>query len=216
VGIIRILSTKAISENEVYIQMSKKNKCIKSPDVNELDNTGHELHKVIEKEFLPLVASYNGDQINLNIKYLGGEKPCKGLSRDEVKNAANQLTRICTARKGLLENEELLIKLNASLATFSKMDPRDSIEAMMITQLIAIQEMTMLMAERALIADQPSEYIDQCVNRTTKLARSHASLVEAFTKYRTKGIQKITVQHVTVSDGGQAVIGDLHQGGGGE
>jgi hypothetical protein len=191
--------------------MSKKGKCIE-----ESENTVHEINKIIEKEFLPLVASYNGDQINIGIKCLGGKKVCKGISRDEVRNAANQLTRICTARKGLIEKDELLIKLNASLATFSEMDPKDSIEAMMITQMIAIQEMTMLMAERALIADQTSEGTDYCVNQVTKLSRSYASLAEAFTKYRTKGMQKITVQHVTVSDGGQAVIGDIHQRGGGE
>jgi hypothetical protein len=52
------------------------------------------------------------------------------------------------------------------------------------------------------------------MNRATKLCRTYTSLVEALTKYRTKGQQKITVQHVNINDGGQAVIGDITQGGG--
>ena len=87
---------------------------------------------------------------------------------------------------------------------------------MMITQMIAVHEMALSMSEKALITEQPNEFVEQNVNRVTKLCRSYASLVEAFNKYRTKGQQKITVQHVNVNDGGQAVIGDIKQGEGNE
>ncbi len=92
------------------------------------------------------------------------------------------------------------------------MKPKDSIEAMMITQMIAVHEMALQASERSLITEQPDEFVGKNVNRATKLCRSYASLVEAFNKYRTKGQQKITVQHVNVNDGGQAVIGDVNQG----
>ncbi len=91
---------------------------------------------------------------------------------------------------------------------------KDSIEAMMITQMIAVHEMTLLMSEKALITEQPNEFVEQNVNRVTKLTRSYSALVEALNKYRTKGQQKITVQHVNVENGGQAIVGDVNQGGG--
>jgi hypothetical protein len=35
--------------------------------------------------------------------------------------------------------------------------------------------------------------------------------LEAFKRYRTGGEQKVTVQHVSVSDGGQAIVGNVTQ-----
>jgi hypothetical protein len=110
--------------------------------------------------------------------------------------------RLCKAREGGLTKGEILTKPNASFAIFTGMKPKDSIEAMMITQMIALHEMALLASERALITEQPDEFVEQNVNRATKLCRSYASMVEALNKYRTKGQQKITVQHVNVNDGG--------------
>ncbi|MBK8817334.1 MAG: hypothetical protein IPN42_18350 [Methylococcaceae bacterium] len=42
-----------------------------------------------------------------------------------------------------------------------------------------------------------------------KLARTFTTQIEALKRYRSNGEQKMTVQHVTVNEGGQAVIGDV-------
>jgi hypothetical protein len=42
-----------------------------------------------------------------------------------------------------------------------------------------------------------------------KLARTFAVQVEALKRYRTGGEQKVTVQHVTVNEGGQAIVGSV-------
>ncbi len=194
--------------------MSGKVKQIKSSPTDETECSENEMDQILENEFMPLAASYVDENLRLEIRYLDGKKPCKGLSVDEVKNATGQLFRFYETRKDWVGEGEALLQLNAALAAFSRMDPGDSVEAMMISQMIVIQEMTMVMAERTLVTGQSSEYIDRCTNRVTKLSRTYASLAEALTKYRTKGRQRITVQHVTVSDGGQAVIGDVNQGGG--
>ena len=39
--------------------------------------------------------------------------------------------------------------------------------------------------------------------------------MEALKRYRTGGEQKVTVQHVTVNEGGQAVVGNVSQTPGG-
>ena len=49
----------------------------------------------------------------------------------------------------------------------------------------------------------------------TKLARTFAAQMEALKRYRTGGEQKVTVQHVTVNEGGQAVVGNVSQAPGG-
>ncbi len=46
----------------------------------------------------------------------------------------------------------------------------------------------------------------------TKLARTFGAQMEALKRYRTGGEQKVVVQHVHVSDGGQAaVVGNVNQ-----
>jgi hypothetical protein len=45
-----------------------------------------------------------------------------------------------------------------------------------------------------------------------KLARTFAAQVEALKKYRSPGEQTIKVQHVTVNDGGQAIVGNVNRG----
>jgi hypothetical protein len=171
--------------------------------------------KSIVAESTTIEAQYQDDgKIEAAITYYNGDQLYTGCTSAEIGNTLNQMVRLFAARKGSIGEEELLTKVNASLSVFTGMKPKDSIEAMMITQMIALHEMTLLESERALLKEQPDESVEKHINRATKFCRSHASLVEAFNKYRTKGRQKITVQHVNVNDGGQAIVGDVNQGGG--
>jgi len=163
---------------------------------------------------MPIVARYQDDGDIEVSAHFDDDSPYIRYSSAEIGNTLNELARLSKARKGSIGKEELLTKLNASLSIFTGMKPKDSVEAMMITQMIALHEMALLSSERALITEQPDEFVGKNVNRATKLCRTYALLAEALTKYRTKGQQKITVQHVNVNDGGQAVIGDVNQGGG--
>ena len=57
---------------------------------------------------------------------------------------------------------------------------------------------------------------DPALMGVNKLARTFAAQVEALKKHRGAGEQPIWFEHVTVNDGGQAVVGIIHpQGGGG-
>jgi hypothetical protein len=47
------------------------------------------------------------------------------------------------------------------------------------------------------------------------LSRTFAGEVEALKRYRTGGLQKVTVEHVTVNQGGQAIVGNVAGRGGG-
>jgi hypothetical protein len=48
---------------------------------------------------------------------------------------------------------------------------------------------------------------DSASNAFNKLTRTFSMQLEALKRYRTGGEQKVTVQHVTVNDGGQAIVG---------
>jgi hypothetical protein len=50
---------------------------------------------------------------------------------------------------------------------------------------------------------------DSASNAFNKLARTFAAQVEALRRYRSGGEQKMTVQHVHVAEGGQAIVGNV-------
>jgi hypothetical protein len=83
---------------------------------------------------------------------------------------------------------------------------------MLAAQMTAVHNMAMEMPNRAMKSGQPVDAVDRNVNRVTTLMRTFTTQIEALNKYRTKGQQKITVQHVNVEKGGQAIVGDVNQG----
>jgi len=104
---------------------------------------------------------------------------------------------------------------NYVMAMLLELKPQDSLEALLISQMIATQSLAMEMAMRAGLAEQTVEGVNDNINRTTKLQRTFIAQMESLLKKRGKGKQVIQVQHVTVNDGGQAVVGNV-QGGVGE
>ncbi len=50
---------------------------------------------------------------------------------------------------------------------------------------------------------------DSAEHAFNKLTRTFAAQVAALKEYRSKGEQKLTVQHVHVAEGGQAIVGNV-------
>jgi hypothetical protein len=109
---------------------------------------------------------------------------------------------------------ERVKKSNAAIAFIGEIEPNDTVEFLLASQMFAIHDLSMTMAWRAALPGQTPEGIDSNINRLTKLSRTFTTQIEALNKYRTKGQQKITVQHVNVETGGQAIVGHVTQGGG--
>ena len=66
-----------------------------------------------------------------------------------------------------------------------------------------------------MIGEQTFEGRRENLNQANKLSRSWATLLDALNKHRGKGQQKVTVEHVHVHAGGQAVVGTVEKPGGG-
>jgi len=52
---------------------------------------------------------------------------------------------------------------------------------------------------------------DSAARALNNFARTYAMQLEALKRYRTGGEQRVTVQHVTVSEGGQAIVANVTQ-----
>jgi hypothetical protein len=106
-------------------------------------------------------------------------------------------------------------QVNATVAALAGIGPRDELEGMMAAQLIAAHNATMECYRRAMIREQTFEGRRENLNQANKLSRTWATLLEALNRHRGKGQQKVTVEHVHVHAGGQAVVGTVETPGGG-
>ena len=94
------------------------------------------------------------------------------------------------------------------LAVIAGIEPRDEMEAMLAAQMAAVHRATLTFARRLNhIENIPQQ--DSAERAFNKLARTFTAQMEALKRYRTGGEQKVTVQHVTVNEGGQAVVGHV-------
>ena len=103
--------------------------------------------------------------------------------------------------------------LNFMLSMVTGIEPKDQMEVMLAAQMAAVHMQMMTFARRLSNADTylEGEMAEKAFN---KLARTFATQIEALNRYRGKGQQKMTVEHVHVHDGGQAIVGQVAQGGG--
>jgi len=65
-----------------------------------------------------------------------------------------------------------------------------------------------------MIPEQTFEGRHEALNQANKLTRSFASLLDTLNRHRGKGQQKVTVEHVHVHSGGQAIVGAVETPGG--
>jgi hypothetical protein len=94
--------------------------------------------------------------------------------------------------------------------------PADELEGMIASQLLAAQNAAMECYRRAMIGDQTFEGRRENLSQANKLSRTYAVLLDTLNRHRGKGQQKVTVEHVHVHAGGQAVVGSVATAGGGD
>ena len=115
------------------------------------------------------------------------------------------------------DSDEQTHLVQGTLAAMIGMKPRDELEGMMIAQLIASYNAAMECYRRAMIDEQTLEGRRDNLSQANKLSRTYAVLLDALNRYRGKeGQQKVTVEHVDVHAGGQAVVGMVESPRGGD
>ena len=102
--------------------------------------------------------------------------------------------------------------LNGALATINGIGPADEVEAMIATQMVATNHVAMELMRRT----RQSEMLNNIAlhgNLAVKFLRTFTAQLEALQRYRGKGQQKIVVERVNVSEGGQAIVGTVERSG---
>jgi hypothetical protein len=140
------------------------------------------------------------------LKSIGGSK-----SDTWNKVIVNQAVQTVWAKNSGQEERQNL--LNATVAGLIGISPRDELEGMLAAQLIACHNASMECYRRAMIGEQTFEGRRENLSQANKLSRTYGALLEALNRHRGKGQQKVTVEHVHVHEGGQAIVGNVEGGG---
>jgi hypothetical protein len=123
-------------------------------------------------------------------------------SKDFVDGLARQLA-VATQ---LTEDE-----VNFALSVIKNSKPNDQIEAMLVAQMAITHIASMRLAGRSATAETIPQ-ADSADRAFNKLTRTYTDQMQALKRYRTGGEQKVTVQHVSINDNAQAVIGNVVPG----
>jgi hypothetical protein len=129
--------------------------------------------------------------------------------RDFAKGLLGQLLRASGRGNEKVDEEGLLFVVGTITAT----KPRDELEAMQITQMATIHAAMMKVAGDLARAEYLPER-ESATRALNQLARTYTAQLETVKRYRSGTEQTVTVQNVSVSEGGQAIVGNVMQAAG--
>ena len=99
---------------------------------------------------------------------------------------------------------------NFVLSFVAELKPRGPLEASLAIH-IAVAHLEVMKSKRRLGMPKTDQQLDSEVNRFTKLLRASSGLMLTSKNYNSAPAQTVTVQNVSVSDGGQAIVGNVTQ-----
>jgi hypothetical protein len=98
----------------------------------------------------------------------------------------------------------------AAFEMLTELKPANALESMLTVQMVGAHEAALMFLKRATIEGQTLQGSDANVLRATRLMRLFNEQLEAMAKLKGKaGQQKVTVEHVHVYRGGQAIVGPV-------
>ena len=101
------------------------------------------------------------------------------------------------------------VNLSFMLSMVKSIKPRDAVEAMLVAQMVSVHVMAMRCAHHLASAEDLAQHDSAAAHRP---ARPHLSRPDrGAERYRSHGEPAITVQNVSVGDGGNAIVGNVTQ-----
>lgn len=105
--------------------------------------------------------------------------------------------------------EEKSAKLVKAIDLFDSVRPADGLESMLAAQMVGAHAAAMECMRRAMVPGQSFEGRNINLGHAQRMMALYAQQVAALDKHRGKGQQKVTVEHVHVAAGGQAIVGNV-------
>ncbi len=106
------------------------------------------------------------------------------------------------------DQSSLVEAFTRSAGLLAEIGPSSGLEALLAVQMIGVHEAATMFLYRANLDGQTPDGADANVLRAMRLMRLFNEQLVALAKLKgTTGQQRVTVEHVHVSDGGQAIVG---------
>jgi len=125
--------------------------------------------------------------------------------RDAMEGLLRQLVRASVS--GGRPDE---VNVSFMMAMVQSVKPRDAVEAMLVTQMVSVHVMAMRCAHHLANANDIAQH-DSAARALGRLARTFPAQIEALNRHRSQSEPAITVQNVSVADGGKAIVGNVTQ-----
>jgi hypothetical protein len=174
-----------------------------------------------DREVAKALALPNPPDVGAGGEVVREQSTDRGLSRsyvrDTLKLGASQIAEDASIRRTDLLMQPSFEAVAMGIDAAESIQAENSLEKMLVHQMAVAHEMAMRFADRALSFEhkRAGDQVEAC-----RCATTSARLMAAFQagmltlhKLRTGGNQTVTVQHVNVQPGAQAVIGNVRTGG---
>jgi hypothetical protein len=112
-----------------------------------------------------------------------------------------------------MEGEEINTRIARALELYESLAPEDGGEAMLAQQMVGTHHAAIECLRRAALPNQTFDGRDMALKHAAKLMALYEKQHRALQKSKGKGQQKVTVEHVHVEAGGQAIVGNVETGG---
>lgn len=129
-----------------------------------------------------------------------------------LNDRVNDLAKLIWHHEGM-EKSEIKIRVARAIEHFNSLKPSDGAEGMLAQQMVRTHFAALDCLRRAALPNQTFEGRDMSLKHAHKLMALYARQLETLNKHRGKGQQKVTVEHVNVEKGGQAIVGNVETGG---
>ena len=100
-------------------------------------------------------------------------------------------------------------RLAAAVAALRDLAPSDAADGLLACQMLATHAAAMECLRRAMLENQTAGGREANLGFAARLSTLHLRQLVAYDRRRGRGQQKVTVEHVNVADGGQAIVGNV-------
>jgi hypothetical protein len=149
----------------------------------------------------PKIEFTEGREVTITLE---SKEQLQALYGTKTYEAANAI--LGTALNSFGQNASEYADLMPAMAV--EMEPRDAVEAMLVTQMAAthVAMTTMSLKLHHATSFLMRESFDRSM---TRLSRSFLAQMDQLKKYRAKAQQIVRVERVEINEGGQAIVGDV-------
>jgi len=137
-------------------------------------------------------------------------KKSSGVKARSVADRLVSQTASATLRYWGLKDSTPGQRLELAASALAEMEPSNATEAMLANQMLAVNDAALMFVSQATLVETSSQQRDDNTERACKFLALYIQQVDAMQRLKGKaGRQKVTVEHVNVHAGGQAIVGTV-------